>query len=245
MPPHGKSFQHTAARRRLLTACGRIGETKCFNTQPPEGGWSWCFCRSSCCACFNTQPPEGGCSSTGSYCLCSRFQHTAARRRLMAMGLASRQQPVSTHSRPKAAVGGLARFWLSRPFQHTAARRRLVREAGQPVSGSPFQHTAARRRLAAEPEVLAKGRASFNTQPPEGGCHLLYWIFATSFVSTHSRPKAAGHRDRAGGSVGSFNTQPPEGGCGGRCRQTRRARVSTHSRPKAAAGSGLLACLGG
>ena len=141
------------------------------------------------------------------------FQHTAARRRLMAMGLASRQQPVSTHSRPKAAVAPVWSYFCLVLFQHTAARRRLVREAGQPVSGSPFQHTAARRRLAAEPEVLAKGRASFNTQPPEGGCHLLYWIFATSFVSTHSRPKAAGHRDRAGGSVGSFNTQPPEGGC--------------------------------
>ena len=95
-----KMFQHTAARRR-------------------------CFCRSSCCACFNTQPPEGGCSSTGSYCLCSRFQHTAARRRLMAMGLASRQQPVSTHSRPKAAVAPVWSYFCLVLFQHTAARRRL------------------------------------------------------------------------------------------------------------------------
>ena len=142
------------------------------------------------------------------------FQHTAARRRLVLVFLP------------------LVLLCL---FQHTAARRRLVREAGQPVSGSPFQHTAARRRLAAEPEVLAKGRASFNTQPPEGGCHLLYWIFATSFVSTHSRPKAAAAVDAAKHAVrvfqhtaarrrlpgrgcwrawvGSFNTQPPEGGC--------------------------------
>ncbi|EFC52298.1 hypothetical protein NEISUBOT_04400, partial [Neisseria subflava NJ9703] len=32
-------FQHTAARRRLLSmSCYRLLPT-CFNTQPPEGGW--------------------------------------------------------------------------------------------------------------------------------------------------------------------------------------------------------------
>ena len=33
---------------------------RCFNTQPPEGGWVR-YKRSACYqACFNTQPPEGG-----------------------------------------------------------------------------------------------------------------------------------------------------------------------------------------
>ena len=32
-------FQHTAARRRLAAAQPKHKAEKCFNTQPPEGGW--------------------------------------------------------------------------------------------------------------------------------------------------------------------------------------------------------------
>ncbi len=76
-------FQHTAARRRLVSAnrppSGSIGvsthsrpkaaghpailETHLwfgFNTQPPEGGWVTCGCLIFKNAGFNTQPPEGG-----------------------------------------------------------------------------------------------------------------------------------------------------------------------------------------
>ena len=77
----------------------------------------------------------------------------------------------------------------------------------------------------------------FNTQPPEGG-----W-FATrqclnhrEYVSTHSRPKAAGRRRRRPSSpCRCFNTQPPEGGWR-RCDNAVgfKCSVSTHSRPKAA-----------
>ena len=99
-----------------------------------------------------------------------------------------------------------------------------------------FQHTAARRRLELRQRYAAQFGGSFNTQPPEGGwvaeprisalsrafqhtaarrrlaplpqaCFLNFW------VSTHSRPKAAG--------VGGF----PSGLF---------VLVSTHSRPKAA-----------
>ena len=56
---------------------------KCFNTQPPEGGWHpYCpqfFNRAG----FNTQPPEGGWL------------------RLLQSGF--KGAVVSTHSRPKAA----------------------------------------------------------------------------------------------------------------------------------------------
>ena len=76
----------------------------------------------------------------------------------------------------------------------------------------------------------------FNTQPPEGGwLYITMLLFYLLFVSTHSRPKAAGttasemtrqwivsthSRPKAAGTakVGdvtwgfSFNTQPPEGG---------------------------------
>ena len=58
-------------------------------------------------------------------------------------------------------------------------------------------------------------RIGFNTQPPEGGW-LSGWGTAAYFayVSTHSRPKAAGYVDEL------FQDLP---------------EVSTHSRPKAAA----------
>ena len=54
---------------------------------------------------------------------------------------------------------------------------------------------------------------SFNTQPPEGGWVFNVLFFPVLWVSTHSRPKAAGYDHAA---------------------QYRRGRVSTHSRPKAA-----------
>ena len=75
-------FQHTAARRRLdLASCLSVF-VRCFNTQPPEGGWhasallaklNILFQHTAArrrlgrrslwpgrCLCFNTQPPEGG-----------------------------------------------------------------------------------------------------------------------------------------------------------------------------------------
>ena len=38
---------------------GSIGMV-CFNTQPPEGGWSFARDTPTLYTCFNTQPPEGG-----------------------------------------------------------------------------------------------------------------------------------------------------------------------------------------
>ena len=102
----------------------------CFNTQPPEGGWNGNKHRLIKMICFNTQPPEGGWAYqsgkavreekvsthsrpkaagsqiTGAASSYARFQHTAARRRLVC------------HNTPKNK---------SRLFQHTAARRRLGR----------------------------------------------------------------------------------------------------------------------
>ena len=122
----------------------------------------------------------------------SLFQLTAARRRLVAQSGA--QQPpiqVSTHSRPKAA-GRLfpSETKLNKQFQLTAARRRLG------------QHAAPRQQ-----------HHRFNSQPPEGGW--VWDLFGKSYVcvSTHSRPKAAGHAEENGaGQAGGFNSQPPEGG---------------------------------
>ena len=85
----------------------------------------------------------------------------------------------------------------------------------------------------------------FNTQPPEGG-----WNPPTvgngisNIVSTHSRPKAAGHVVSVNIMRGHhFNTQPPEGGWNIRDDIARHEmQVSTHSRPKAAGMRGFAKC---
>ena len=100
-----------------------------------------------------------------------RFQHTAARRRLVRSsgswrnrayrfntqppegGWCSASFPylaaavVSTHSRPKAAGNQACQFIIGKQFQHTAARRRLDGIGDFEVARFTFQHTAARRRL--------------------------------------------------------------------------------------------------
>ena len=77
-------FQHTAARRRLGRRLWQPNlSKKCFNTQPPEGGWLPRLVKNLWIFGFNTQPPEGGWDSTpANYIAFLRFQHTAARRRL-------------------------------------------------------------------------------------------------------------------------------------------------------------------
>ena len=123
-------FQHTAARRRLANNRGRSSGSfpvsthsrpkaagvrsfcfpfwgKCFNTQPPEGGWLNNATNADITLLsFNTQPPEGGWTGSGDkHTNTTLFQHTAARRRL----------------------GLFCSLWVNmRSFQHTAARRRLV-----------------------------------------------------------------------------------------------------------------------
>ncbi len=123
----------------------------------------------------------------------SRFQHTAARRRL---GFVTKSRKLL--------------HW----FQHTAARRRLAKGGVPCAKKAMFQHTAARRRLAgicvikiistpvsthSRPKAAggrnAKNRRPkycFNTQPPEGGWTVSPYKSKSHSVSTHSRPKAAG-----------------------------------------------------
>ena len=166
-------FQHTAARRRLGLTCmsgentamvsthsrpkaaGRPVKNSsprrhCFNTQPPEGGWTRPRAAGQNWRSFNTQPPEGGWLELESEPVVKLL--------------------VSTHSRPKAAGPQTAEMLSGQErFQHTAARRRLE---SLPPTDKPkrrFQHTAARRRLDQLGHLTHSGKQGFNTQPPEGG----------------------------------------------------------------------------
>ena len=102
---NAEGFQHTAARRRLAIFHHKNDLCRRFNTQPPEGGWAFAACRDTGYCCFNTQPPEGGWSKMANILPAFlMFQHTAARRRLEITRVdLAHDFLVSTHSRPKAA----------------------------------------------------------------------------------------------------------------------------------------------
>ena len=169
-------------------------------------------------ACFNSQPPEGGWPLSTIYLnQTSQFQLTAARRRLDVMSiLLSKEQAVSTHSRPKAA-GSYRTSVLNSLlwFQLTAARRRLEIPPYPRKTLMMFQLTAARRRLATPAANFCSNTSvSTHSRPKAAGC-LIFLIYCFIRVSTHSRPKAAGLRGgRGGGAAWCFNSQPPEGGWG-------------------------------
>ena len=106
-------FQHTAARRRLGRIYNHEDFTMGFNTQPPEGGWAALHFGSFKASCFNTQPPEGGWQCSQSHAVqrrrfntqppeggCCKLLHTTTK------------DVVSTHSRPKVAVGITAKIIL-------------------------------------------------------------------------------------------------------------------------------------
>ena len=123
--------------------------TVCFNTQPPEGGWSvWDVDRLGAVEFQHTAARRRlvTCNRPSDHFLL--FQHTAARRRLVApIEPPKPKPPVSTHSRPKAAGFLGSSTTAVMVFQHTAARRRLARSRLKTMGGLRFQHTAARRRL--------------------------------------------------------------------------------------------------
>ena len=253
-------FQHTAARRRLGYICmtvhllshvsthsrpkaaGRPQSRRFmildgFNTQPPEGGWFLSRAAFEAHADrFNTQPPEGGWAGQTAYqTKRSKFQHTAARRRLAAVRLFWRlRQTVSTHSRPKAAgseeIVSTLLFTVSthsrpkaagssnaarqtyRLFQHTAARRRLGCVSIFKSTDSVSTHSRPKA-AGLSPMMLRLCFSRFNTQPPEGG-----WADSTPKRAKSRRFQHTAARRRLGTGFQTFaarrgfNTQPPEGG---------------------------------
>ena len=105
LTPGGSVSTHSRPKAAGRHARNGVRRVRCFNTQPPEGGWFLIVQCADLIRRFNTQPPEGGWSVSWLVMLFSQlFQHTAARRRLVS-GLVWTVAPgtVSTHSRPKAA----------------------------------------------------------------------------------------------------------------------------------------------
>ena len=236
-PVHGDTV--TVSTHSRPKAAGYVDHLvrrlRCFNTQPPEGGWlsqipKWLYRHVS-----THSRPKAADLSELLPANRHKFQHTAARRRLIGQGSLVRYMIVSTHSRPKAAgermcpacmdgrgfntqppEGGwlFNRFFhrFRRRFQHTAARRRLS-TTRVPVPNSHFCfNTQPPEGGCCYPSGLRTKSCRFNTQPPEGGCDLLWLGLIKQCVSTHSRPKAAARFLSNRQARLCFNTQPPEGG---------------------------------
>ena len=100
--------------------------TKCFNTQPPEGGCGVMIVVVIIGLVSTHSRPKAAARLQCGRGAIARFQHTAARRRLR-------------WGRSAGASGCR--------FQHTAARRRLPKKSVTKSQSALFQHTAARRRL--------------------------------------------------------------------------------------------------
>ena len=187
-------FQHTAARRRLVPCSSPSKPYKSFqHTAARRRLGQYLFPALCTIACFNTQPPEGGWTvrRTGT-ALSSWFQHTAARRRLAPdqpheafRHCFNTQPPEGGWRRPHSAAAGRCSFntqppeggWsvnatnlLSRKeFQHTAARRRLDKRVYVYYNTYKVStHSRPKAAGFATSERLSEIR-SFNTQPPEGG----------------------------------------------------------------------------
>ena len=119
-------FQHTAARRRLRKSRAAVRVMNPFQHTAARRRLLRLLPSAFCRGCFNTQPPEGGWSIRRGCCVISRFQHTAARRRLIwykeirhwnywFQHTAARRR-LRRRQKESQALNG---------FQHTAARRRL------------------------------------------------------------------------------------------------------------------------
>ena len=104
-PVHGDTV--TVSTHSRPKAAGYVDHLvrrlRCFNTQPPEGGWlsqipKWLYRHVS-----THSRPKAADLSELLPANRHKFQHTAARRRLIGQGSLVRYMIVSTHSRPKAA----------------------------------------------------------------------------------------------------------------------------------------------
>ena len=145
-------------------------------------------------ASFNTQPPEGGCPSplsakarsplvsthsrpkaaakiSACRLLADKFQHTAARRRLLGEFIkVDFSAKVSTHSRPKAAASIKADI-NNAVGVSTHSRPKAAALWGTVGDNSFKVSTHSRPKAAAGIYSLqAPHYPCFNTQPPEGGC---------------------------------------------------------------------------
>ena len=152
----GEKFQHTAARRRLLFLVMLFGRKKSFNTQPPEGGCTVHTGRAGNRKVSTHSRPKAAGQRLGILqSQHERFNTQPPEGGCNDFTFCRCRYCVSTHSRPKAAAKNTARRNTRRSFNTQPPEGGCrVNRKGQVIS--PFQHTAARRRLASDIGVCSK-----------------------------------------------------------------------------------------
>ena len=168
--PRSHEFQHSAARRRLLSNKFVSSTARSFQHSAARRRLRAVRVRTWRIQTVSTLSRPKAAGTTIPFMLrTATFQHSAARRRLLAH-IASRYewQDVSTLSRPKAAV--------TLPSYHIPTK--VVSTLSRPMAAG-FRIQSIEVRL------------GFNTQPPEGGWRIYKCPFISFSVSTLSRPKAA------------------------------------------------------
>ena len=148
------------------------------------------------------------------------FQHTAARRRLLKIGdLHLVKNSVSTHSRPKAAAlpqrENALRYNVSTHSRPKAAasayeflkglnlvstHSRPKAAAAQSYHGNLYFDVSTHSRPKAAADIIpffAIFPTCFNTQPPEGGCSNLCYIYSRNHLFQHTAARRRLPKDRA------------------------------------------------
>ena len=188
---------HSRPKAAGYRNCTTADTRSCFNTQPPEGGWKLASVSGLNSTRFQHTAARRRLVKTRydlwSVCM---FQHTAARRRLEPLTMLWSRVNMFQHTAARRRLEKiLDKHHPGWEFQHTAARRRLDRWISDESYQTAFQHTAARRRLGQLPEVQANVLLFQHTAARRRLVSENFASNSTVSVSTHSRPKAAGCRD--------------------------------------------------
>ena len=126
-----QTFQHTAARRRLLHLKIKMILYISVSTHSrPKAAAIYFYLSVIITVCFNTQPPEGGCLRVARPMLeeCTVSTHSRPKAAAIFNKFSPKSLLVSTHSRPKAAAN------LGFLFQ----QNHLVSTHSRPKAAAPY-----------------------------------------------------------------------------------------------------------
>ena len=125
-------------------SAGAAAGRRCFNTQPPEGGWPSAPFLTAPAGCFNTQPPEGGWD--GRRTILPKWQ-VSTHSRLKAAGncvnITGFEIDVSTHSRLKAAGYDKYKTAVLKAVSTHSRLKAAGSTSMEATRRARFQHTAA------------------------------------------------------------------------------------------------------
>ena len=182
---------HSRPKAAGICLFGLPRRHRCFNTQPPEGGWRvWYIPKKNRKLFQHTAARRRLGWATATVSRKRWFQHTAARRRLVKI---MQHSGIIFSFNTQPPEGG----WVQAAFD-------VDKEGSfntQPPEGG-WRYWAA---------LLDIEAVSTHSRPKAAGLNLMRGGFEALFQHTAAR-RRLDERDRINGEFASFNTQPPEGG---------------------------------